>query len=93
MSVLLFRSTGFDRAARRYLKKNPAAAADLEIALTRLADDPTHPALRTHRLQGPLEGSLACSAGYDLRIVFRLVRHEGKEAVLLQTVGTHDEVY
>jgi mRNA-degrading endonuclease YafQ of YafQ-DinJ toxin-antitoxin module len=93
MSVLLFRSIGFDRAARRYLKKNPAAAADLEIALRRLADDPAQPALRTHRLKGTLEGSFACSAGYDLRIMFRMVRHEGKEAVLLQTLGTHDEVY
>jgi len=28
-----------------------------------------------------------------LRIVFKYVRHEGTEAILLETVGTHDEVY
>ena len=38
-------------------------------------------------------GSLACSAGYDCRIVFSIVQHEGKEAILLETVGTHEEVY
>jgi hypothetical protein len=40
-----------------------------------------------------LEGSWACSAGYDLRILFRFVTHSGAEAILLLTVGGHDEVY
>jgi mRNA-degrading endonuclease YafQ of YafQ-DinJ toxin-antitoxin module len=42
---------------------------------------------------GSLQGSLACSAGYNLRIVFSFAIHEGKEAVLLETIGTHEEVY
>lgn len=45
------------------------------------------------KLKGPLEGSWACSAGYDLRIVFSFGDHEDSEAILLETVGTHDEVY
>ena len=49
--------------------------------------------LRTHKLHGELVGSWACSAGYDLRVVFAFVEHDGAEAVLLQSVGTHDEVY
>ena len=40
-----------------------------------------------------LADSWACSAGYDLRIVFEFVQHQEAEAILLQTVGTHDEVY
>ena len=39
------------------------------------------------------EGSWACSAGYDLRVIFRPVKHAGKPAILLESVGTHDEVY
>jgi mRNA interferase YafQ len=42
---------------------------------------------------GSLEGFWACSAGYDLRIIFRFVSREGKEAILLETIGTHEEVY
>jgi len=49
--------------------------------------------LRTHKLKAPLADSWACSAGYDVRIVFTFVEWEGHEAVLLQTVGTHEEVY
>jgi mRNA-degrading endonuclease YafQ of YafQ-DinJ toxin-antitoxin module len=44
-------------------------------------------------LRGPLEGHSACSAGYDLRIVFEYTQHEGAEAILLLALGTHDQVY
>jgi mRNA interferase YafQ len=44
-------------------------------------------------LRGLLAGCWACSAGYDLRIVFEFVQHEGAEAILLLAMGTHDQVY
>ena len=58
-----------------------------------LSVDAFHARLRTHKLKGELEGSWACSAGYDLRVVFRFVEYEGTDAILLETIGTHDEVY
>ena len=75
------------------LGKDPRVAEDIRAALELLAEDAFHPQLRTHKLKGKLKGSWACSAGYDLRIVFKYVQHEGTEAILLETVGTHDEVY
>lgn len=30
---------------------------------------------------------------HDLRILFEFIQHEGALAILLLTVGTHDEVY
>lgn len=93
MRRILLRSAAFLRAARRLAKKNPQAAAALGAALELLAEDAFHPALKTHKLKGEFAGSWACSAGYDLRIVFEFVQHEDAEAILLQTVGTHEEVY
>lgn len=89
----LLRSSAFVRAARRVVKRNPGAADDLRAALELLSEDAFHPRLRIHRLKGPLADFWACSAGYDLRVVFSFVESEGKEAILLQTVGTHEEVY
>ena len=93
MSRLLLPSAAFLRTARRLARKRPAAAEELRDALELLAGDAFHPALRTHKLKGRLAKSWACSAGYDLRIVFQLVQHQGAEAILLEAAGTHDEVY
>ena len=93
MRRLLLQSAAFVRAARRLVKKHPEAAPILQATLEALADDAFQSGIKTHKLKGELAGSWACSVGYDLRIVFEFVQHEGAEAILLQTVGTHDEVY
>jgi addiction module RelE/StbE family toxin len=90
---LLLTSPGFLRAARRLIKKNTSTAEDLKAALELLGEDAFDARLRTHKLKGKLDGSWACSAGYDLRIIFNFVEHEEEEAILLETVGSHDEVY
>jgi addiction module RelE/StbE family toxin len=89
----LLRSNTFIRAARREIKKHPQNTEDIRLALETLNKDAFHPRLKTHKLKGKLAGSWACSAGYDLRIVFKFVEDEGKEAILLETIGTHEEVY
>ncbi len=89
----LLASSTFLRAARKHLKKHPHLADDLARALELLEQDAFQSSLRAHKLKGPLQGSWACSAGFDLRIIFRFVDHEGEEAILLLTVGGHEEVY
>ena len=93
MRRLLLQSAAFVRAAQRLVKKNPEAAPSLQATLESLSEDAFQPGLKTHELTGELAGSWACSAGCDLRIVFQFVQHEGAEAIHLQTLGTHDEVY
>jgi mRNA-degrading endonuclease YafQ of YafQ-DinJ toxin-antitoxin module len=90
---LLLPSPAFVRAAKRVTKRDPTSAVAVQAVLELLADDAFHPRLRTHKLKGTLDGSWACSAGYDLRIIFSFVQHEDTEAVLLEGLGTHDEVY
>ncbi|MEO8497538.1 MAG: type II toxin-antitoxin system YafQ family toxin [Planctomycetota bacterium] len=89
----VIRSAAFIRSVRRHLKKHPHAADELKATLLLLSEDAFDPRLKTHKLKGDLDGVRACSAGYDLRILFELVPHYGMEAILLLTMGTHDEVY
>ena len=93
MKRLLLPSTAFIRSARRFARKHPHTALELEQILALLAEDAFHPQLKTHKLKGKLIGSWACSAGYDLRVVFQFVKHKKQEAILLESFGTHDEVY
>lgn len=64
-------------------------------ALRILEQDPFHPKLKSHKLQGVLEDNWACSVSYDLRIIFTFVQNlSNKETeILLINIGTHEEVY
>ncbi len=93
MNRTLLRSPAFARDLRAWLKSRPGIAASIEGTLEQLSADASHPSLRTHKLRGSLAGCWACSGGYDLRIVFEYVQHEGSEAILLLSLGTHDQVY
>jgi addiction module RelE/StbE family toxin len=90
---LLLPSNAFVRSARRFARKHPQLAPELQFTLELLAEDAFHSQLKTHKLKGKLAGSWACSAGYDLRVIFQFVKHKGNDAILLEGVGTHDEVY
>lgn len=93
MKRTLISSNTFINAAKKLVKKDSRIAKDVKDTLELLTEDIYDIRLKTHKLKGKLKGSLACSAGYDLRIVFKLVQYKGSEAILLETMGTHDEVY
>ena len=93
MNRPLIRSSPFVKSARRFVKKHPQMADALRHTLAQLSEDAFHPTLKTHKLKGNLSDSWACSAGYDVRIVFKFVQTADQEAILLQSIGTHDEVY
>ncbi|MEL6437671.1 MAG: type II toxin-antitoxin system mRNA interferase toxin, RelE/StbE family [Cyanobacteria bacterium J06621_8] len=93
MKFILLRSSAFVRNARKIIKRNPQLAQNIQETLELLALDPFQSRLKTHKLKGELKDSYACSAGYDLRIVFKFVEYEQTSAILLESIGTHDEVY
>jgi addiction module RelE/StbE family toxin len=89
----LLRTSAFIRAIKRYLKKHPQNADELETTLELLVEDVFDTRLKTHKLKGDLDGAWSCSAGHDVRVLFEFVSHNNAEAILLLTVGSHDEVY
>ncbi len=93
MIFVLLRSSAFVRSAKKIIKKQPELAANIQETLELLSSDPFEPSLRTHKLKGDLKDSYACSAGYNLRIIFKFVEYEEDRAILLESIGTHDEVY
>ena len=77
------------RFERRTRKLTALQRAMLRAALRRFAVDPRDPVLRTHRLQGELDGYWAFAVDDDLRVLFRW----DDDLATLVTIGTHDEVY
>jgi len=96
MNRLLVRTPAFMRAAKRFLKRHPEALESVATTLELMENDLFDPRLRTHKLKGELEGSWACSGGYDVRIVFRLARSTtdpSPEVVELLAIGRQEDVY
>ena len=85
----------FGRVFKRRTRNNAALKARIFEALERLADDPFHPALKTHKLSGQLAGLWACWVEYDCRIVFAFEPdpEAGEDMIVLIDLGTHGEVY
>ncbi len=90
---LVLSDPSFKRAFKSVVGKNPQLKQVIQEVLEKLSQDPYQPSLGTHKLKGKMTGLLACSAGYDLRIVFVFVKNDPEDNILLIDIGTHDEVY
>jgi mRNA interferase YafQ len=86
-------SPAFKRAFKKYIAKHPRLHDEIVAVIRQLEQNPREPWLETHKLRGEWNGYLACSVGYDLRIVFEFVENKPENDVLLVAIGTHDEVY
>jgi addiction module RelE/StbE family toxin len=77
------------------VRQNPQLRLPVEKTVQQLAEDPFHPSLRTHKLDGNLAGIWACSIDYSYRILFEFISTETDEdeAILLINLGSHDDVY
>ncbi len=93
MKRLLLRSSAFIQASKKIVKHFPQEVDNIYSTLVLLSKDTYDTRLKTHKLKGPLEGSWACSVSYDLRIVFKFVEYKDSKAILLESIGTHEEIY
>jgi addiction module RelE/StbE family toxin len=99
LSYKVVKSSNFIRAAKRFNRKYDNFSEELNSALVALLENPFASNLKTHKLKGQLSDYWACSINYSLRIIFKFVKaidkDDGKpvEAILLSTIGTHDEIY
>lgn len=85
----------FTRAYRRFVRRNQRLQERIDATLTQMQLYVFAATLGTHKLSGDLFGLLACSCGYDCRIVFTIehITETDSEVIVLLDIGTHDEVY
>jgi mRNA interferase YafQ len=89
-------SKAFEKSYKKFTSKNTALQTSISKALIKLQSDAYDPSLKTHKLSGKLTLYLACSCGYDCRIIFSIEKdlaNPNEENVLLLDIGTHDDVY
>ena len=91
----------FNRALRKFTKRNSDLRNRIQQTLTQMQEDVFAVNLNTDKLSGSLNGVNACSYGYDCRILFSIGacassyddRESESEFIILLDVGNHDDVY
>lgn len=82
---------GYLKRAAKFIKRHPELLQQYEKTLRLLELNPFHPALRLHRLSGPLQDLHAVSINIRYRMTLEFVLEDGK--IVLVNVGSHDQVY
>jgi addiction module RelE/StbE family toxin len=83
-------SSSFKRAYKKFIESNPTLGARFDKKMLLFAADPKHPSLQTHKLSGKMKDLWSFSIDKSIRVVFHF---EEDGSVLLESIGTHDEVY
>jgi len=89
-------SKAFEKSYQKFTAKNNALKASIAKALLKMEQDAYDSSLKTHKLSGKLAAYLACSCGYDCRIIFIIekdLNNPNTENIVLLDIGTHDDVY
>jgi mRNA interferase YafQ len=86
-------SKSFEKAFKKFVKGNTVLHDTIEKTIRLMETDVFSPNLKAHKLSGKLFGLIACSCGYDCRIIFTIEKQSGHEVILLIDIGTHSEVY
>lgn len=89
----LIPSKAFVKAYKKFTSRDNALQSAIAKALQKLEYDAFDPSLKTHKLSGKLAAYLACSCGYDCKIIFVINETDVGETILLFDIGTHDDVY
>ncbi len=81
----------YNRRAARFLKRHPDIIRQYGKALQLLHENPYHPSLRLHALQGRLSGLHSVSINLSYRITLEMLISETE--IVPINVGDHDDVY
>ncbi len=81
----------YAKIERRFLKRHPELRERYYKTLALLEQDPLHPSLRLHGLEGQLAGLHAVAINLQYRITLELELRE--QEIILINVGSHGEVY
>jgi mRNA-degrading endonuclease YafQ of YafQ-DinJ toxin-antitoxin module len=78
---------------KKFVRSHPFLKDRIRETLRKMREDVFAPELRTHRLSGKMYGLFACSCVYDCRIVFTFETVGDVETIILDSIGTHKQVY
>lgn len=91
MSFKLIYTDSYIKRAKCFAKQHPELKAQYQKTLMILENNPFHPSLRLHALQGKLSDLHAVSINISYRITLEMMIKEND--LILVNIGSHQDVY
>ena len=82
---------GYEKKAIKFFKKHKDLYPQYKKTIEILSQNPYHPSLRLHKLQGKLSDFHSISINMKYRIVLDLIIKN--DVVILIDIGSHNDVY
>ncbi len=87
----LVETKGYMKKLKKFLKKHPNIFNRYEKTIFLLENNPFHPSLRLHKLQGEIKEYHSVSIDMQYRIIIDFIIID--EQIILIDIGSHDDVY
>ncbi len=87
----LVETKNYIKKIKKFFKKHPNLLNKYEKTIFFLENDPFHPSLRLHKLQGDLKEFYSVSIDLEYRIIIDFIIID--KQIFLIDIGSHDEVY
>ena len=91
MSFSLVYTQSYMKKAKRFAKQHPELKQQYKKTLMLLEQNPYHPSLRLHPLQGKLSELHSVSINVSYRITLEMMITDNE--IILVNVGSHQDVY
>ncbi len=82
---------GYEKKAIKFFKKHKDLYPQYKKTIEILSQDPYHPSLRLHKLQGKLNDFHSISINMKYRIVLDFIIQD--DCIILIDIGSHNDVY
>jgi len=82
---------GYEKRAIKFLKKHKDIYEKYKKTIELLQNNPMHPSLRLHKLQGKMSKFSSVSINMKYRIVIDFIIVD--DLIILIDIGNHDDVY
>jgi addiction module RelE/StbE family toxin len=82
---------GYEKRATKFFKKHKDIYPQYKKTIELLQNNPHHPSLRLHKLQGTMKQFNSVSINMKYRIVIDFIIID--DVIILIDLGSHDEVY
>ena len=82
---------GYEKRAIKFLKKHKDIYGKYIKTIELLQNNPTHPSLRLHKLQGKMSPFSSVSIDMKYRVIIDFIMID--DVIVLVDIGNHDDVY